>query len=103
MNHGEQAKMERWIFEQTGLVWWTQDSETKAKLRAAYRDLQIVQAKSGLEPVPPVNPEAAAYRWAYEYLQSRMESIGRHGWAHDCDGEIEDRIATAGKTVLGQR
>jgi hypothetical protein len=36
--------------------------------------------------------EAAAYKWAYEYLQSRMESIDRHGWAHDCDGEIEARI-----------
>lgn len=37
--------------------------------------------------------EAAAYKWAYEYLQSRMESIGRHGWARDCDPEIEHRIA----------
>jgi len=35
---------------------------------------------------------AAAYKWAYEYLQSRMESIGRHSWAHDCDSEIEFRI-----------
>lgn len=37
--------------------------------------------------------ERDAYKWAYEYLQDRMESIGRHGWAHDCDGEIEHRIA----------
>ena len=37
--------------------------------------------------------EAAAYKWAYEYLQSRMNSIDRNGWAHDCDGEIEYRIA----------
>jgi hypothetical protein len=35
--------------------------------------------------------ERDAYKWAYEYMQSRMESIGRHGWAHDCDGEIEHR------------
>jgi hypothetical protein len=37
--------------------------------------------------------EAAAYKWGYEYLQSRMHSIDRHGWAEDCDGEIEHRIA----------
>jgi len=36
--------------------------------------------------------DAAAYRWAYEYLQSRMVSIGRQGWASDCDSEIEARI-----------
>lgn len=38
--------------------------------------------------------EAAAYKWAYGYLQDRMRSLGRHGWAMDCDGEIEARIAT---------
>lgn len=38
---------------------------------------------------------AEAYAWGYRYLQDRMESIGRHGWAHDCDGEIEWRIAQA--------
>jgi hypothetical protein len=42
-----------------------------------------------------VNPVAAAYKWAYEYLQSRMESLGRDGWAHDCDSEIEARIVDA--------
>lgn len=35
----------------------------------------------------------AAYKWGYGYLQSRMESLDRHGWAHDCDGEIEARIS----------
>jgi hypothetical protein len=35
----------------------------------------------------------AAYQWAYEYLQGRMHSIDRHGWAEDCDGEIEHRIS----------
>lgn len=34
-----------------------------------------------------------AYKWGYEYLQDRMRSIGREGWAEDCDGEIKDRIA----------
>ncbi len=33
-----------------------------------------------------------AYKWGYEYLQGRMESIGRRGWAQDCDGEIGARI-----------
>lgn len=37
--------------------------------------------------------EAAAYRWAYGHLQDRMRSIGRHGWAEDCDGEIVHRTA----------
>lgn len=35
---------------------------------------------------------AGAYKWAYEYLQDRMRSIGRDGWAEDCDGEIQYRI-----------
>lgn len=39
--------------------------------------------------------EAAAYKWAYQYLQDRLRSVGRHGWAHDCDGEIVDRITAA--------
>jgi hypothetical protein len=39
--------------------------------------------------------ERDAWKWGYEYLQSRMESLGRHGWAHDCDGEIEARILAA--------
>ena len=39
--------------------------------------------------------EAAAYKWAYQYLQDRLRSVGRHGWARDCDGEIVDRITAA--------
>lgn len=35
---------------------------------------------------------AAAWKWGYEYLQDRMESIGRDGWAHDCDDEILARL-----------
>lgn len=35
---------------------------------------------------------ADAYRWGYGYLQDRMRSVGRHGWAADCDDEIEHRI-----------
>ncbi len=49
-----------------------------------------VQGVMGAEVVPAA--EAAAWKWGYEYLQSRMESIGREGWAHDCDGEIQFRI-----------
>ena len=37
--------------------------------------------------------EVAAYKWGYGYLQDRMRSLGRAGWAQDCDGEIEARIA----------
>lgn len=40
-------------------------------------------------------PEALAWKWAYEYLQDRMISIDRHGWAHDCDDEIQFRIKNA--------
>lgn len=39
--------------------------------------------------------EAAAYRWAYGYLQDRMRSVGRDGWAQDCDSEIESRVLGA--------
>ena len=35
----------------------------------------------------------AAWKWGYEYLQRRMASLGREGWAHDCDEEIAFRIA----------
>lgn len=41
--------------------------------------------------------ERDAYKWAYEYLQDRMRSIGCEGWAADCDGEIEARIEAAKK------
>lgn len=34
---------------------------------------------------------AKAFQWGYEYLQGRMRSLGRDGWAQDCDGEIEHR------------
>lgn len=37
----------------------------------------------------------AAWKWGYEYLQSRMESLSRNGWAHDCDEEIQYRISSA--------
>lgn len=53
----------------------------------------------GAEPVAvsELQATAAAYKWAYGYLQDRMRSIGRYGWAADCDGEIEDRIRTGAK------
>jgi len=60
-------------------------------------DLFIVTPRGALHAKPegaPVPGAAeAAYKWGYECLQSRMESIDRHGWAHDCDGEIEARIS----------
>lgn len=40
---------------------------------------------------------AAAYKWGYDSLQDRMMSLERHGWAHDCDSEIEYRIELASK------
>ena len=48
----------------------------------------------GAEPVDvsELQATAAAYKWAYGYLQDRMRSIGCESWAADCDGEIEDRI-----------
>jgi hypothetical protein len=42
--------------------------------------------------------EAAAYKWGYEYLQDRMRSIGRLGWAEDCDSEIEARVSKSTST-----
>lgn len=38
---------------------------------------------------------ANAFQWGYEHLQDRMRSLGREGWAQDCDGEIEHRVAGA--------
>jgi hypothetical protein len=56
-------------------------SATSEWLRATAKDIALAQRK------------AAAYQWAYEYLRSRMFSIGRDGWANDCESEIESRIA----------
>jgi hypothetical protein len=42
--------------------------------------------------------EAAAYKWGYEYLQDRMRSIDRPGWAEDCDSEIESRVSKSTST-----
>ena len=49
--------------------------------------------RSVAETVCLYQRQAEAYKWAYEYLQSRMHSIDRHGRAEDCDGEIARRIA----------
>lgn len=77
---------------------WTGEDSQKGQFTAEgfeteFRRL-IALARASAAPQEPV-AEVAAYKWAYEYLQSRMESIGRDGWAHDCDGEIEDRIRAA--------
>jgi hypothetical protein len=47
---------------------------------------------SSASEIKRLGATADAYKWGYEYLQSRMEDLGRHGWAHDCDHEIEMRI-----------
>lgn len=44
------------------------------------------------KPPAPTQAEIDAWKWGYTYLQDRMKSLGRDGWAHDCDGEIEARI-----------
>lgn len=51
----------------------------------------------GADSIEVLRAQVAAYRWAYQYLQERMKSLDRHGWAHDCDGEIEYRIERARK------
>lgn len=38
---------------------------------------------------------ADAFAWGYGYLQDRMRSIDRPGWAEDCDSEIDHRIKAA--------
>ena len=64
------------------------DHAKRARVALDIYDGQAARNPASAEPVAP-------WKWGYEYLQERMESIGRHGWAHDCDGEIEDRIKNA--------
>jgi hypothetical protein len=42
--------------------------------------------------------EGAAWKWGYEFLQTRMQSLGREGWAQDCDEEIQHRIKSGSAT-----
>lgn len=52
-------------------------------------------------PLPAtLRASASAYRWAYEYLQDRLRSLGREGWAQDCDAEIEARIKAPGDSPV---
>jgi len=52
-------------------------------------------------PLPStLRATAAAYRRGYEYLQDRMRSLGREGWAQDCDGEIEASIKSPAASPL---
>lgn len=60
--------------------------------------LEAIQSADQSTPTEP-NTSDDAYKWAYEYLQSRMKSIDRHGWAHDCDSEIQARIEARRKTA----
>ena len=82
---------------QTAAVKAEQDA-IAAESQLAEARKTINQIKLGWEPAPSatVAPnEAAAWKWGYEYLQERMKTIGRDGWAHDCDSEIEARIDAA--------
>jgi len=83
------------------LVKATKNSVEKMILVDAMRQLiragELVKTYAAPSAQEAYDRKAAAYKWAYEYLQSRMESIGRVGWAHDCDDEIEARIAATPK------
>ena len=57
------------------------------------RDADIRDA--AVAHIQRLEAEAAAWRWGYKYLQDRMHSIDRHGWAEDCDSEILARIDSA--------
>ena len=65
----------------------------------AMRDVLITAAAREPQTPPAVAPdpkliaERDAYMWGYGYLQDRMLSIDRPGWARD--GEIAARIAAA--------
>lgn len=49
------------------------------------------QTRLASSPRPPDGWETARrFERAYRYLQSRLESLGYQGWAHDMDGEITD-------------
>lgn len=54
-----------------------------------------VMAKCAPTSVKRIKAERDAYKWGYAYLQDRMHSLDRHGWAIDCDSEIEVRIDQA--------
>lgn len=61
----------------------------------AERD-RVVATHKGLMQAVEARAEAAeraaaAYKWGYEYAKDRLKSIGRDGWANDCDSEIEAR------------
>ncbi len=57
---------------------------------AAAQEIEALKRQLAL-----ANAKVEANKWGYEYLQDRMKSIDRPGWAHDCDGEIQARIKTA--------
>lgn len=59
-----------------------------------FRDMAALIRAQAAE-IERLRADAAAHKWGYEYLQDRMRSIGRDGWASDCDGEIEARINAA--------
>lgn len=54
--------------------------------RGGYSDARAVE--HGFINAAQPGAVSEAYKRGYEYLQHRMESIGRAGWAHDYDGEI---------------
>lgn len=83
-------------------------------MSARLRDEADLCANEGADDIAQLLNEAAAeidlldsaaraYQWGYGYLQDRMESIGRQGWAFDCDGEITQRILSGASTVNARR
>lgn len=68
------------------------NEETEAALMRAGHQIATLQAD-----VERLRAEVAAWRWGYRYLQDRMRSLDRHGWAEDCDGEIEARIKSVSR------
>lgn len=60
-----------------------------------FKLLGEVLASCAPSSVKRVKAEREAYKWGYTYLQDRMHSLDRHGWAIDCDSEIEARIEQA--------
>lgn len=84
--------------------WWETSSGAefgKKKLEELIAALTAQQEPSGVRE-GMLRAERDAYKKAYEYLQGRMESLDRHGWAHDADGDIEYAITRAAEQVTAE-
>ena len=71
-------------------------AEKARQMAVVERDemLEKLRAATSMPCAPSATAaQAAAWKWGYEYLQERLKALGRDGWAHDCDGEIEARAS----------